>query len=137
MTVKTLDAIKSRIREIDFLEHFDLIVAVARGGVIPATMVQARLGGELQWIWINFRNDDQSPARPEPALVRPLDFECRGRTILLVDDRAKTGGSLAKARDLLLAAGAATVKTCVVNGKSDYSLFDEDCFYFPWRLDIE
>ena len=42
----------------------------------------------------------------------------------------KTGATLEYARQLLNE--AAIVKTLAVNGKADYSLFDEACFIFPW-----
>ena len=109
-------------------------MAVARGGIIPAVMLQARLGCDLEWMWMLFRADDQTPIRPHPTLIRPLTFDARGRRILLVDDRSSTGSTLNRARDLL--EGAALVKTLVVNGVADYSLFDDECFYFPWRMDI-
>lgn len=115
-------------------EDFDLIVAVARGGIIPATMLQVKLGCELEWLWLNFRADDQTPIRPRPELVRPLGFDPTGRRILLVDDRSTSGSTLNRARELLV--GAAPVRTLVVNGRADYSLFDDECFYFPWRMDI-
>jgi xanthine phosphoribosyltransferase len=97
-------------------------------------MLQARLGCDLEWLWLNFRADDQRPVRPRPELVRPITFEFRDKRILLVDDRSTSGSTLGRARDLL--AGAKVVKTLVVNGRADYSLFDDQCFYFPWRMDI-
>ena len=135
MLVKPLAEVQQRIKEIEFHEQFDLIVAIARGGIIPAVMLQARLGGELEWLWLNFRDDDQRPIRPRPELVRPPTFDWLGKTILLVDDRSTTGSTLARGKDIL--AGANLIKTLVVNGRADYMLFDEECFYFPWRMDIE
>ena len=52
--------------------------------------------------------------------------------MLRVDDRVKTGITLATARELL--SGAALVKTFAVNGNADYALYDEACFKFPWNL---
>jgi len=132
--VKPLERIQDRIRSLELKEQFDLIVAVARGGVIPAMLLQARLGLELEWMWIHFRADDQMPVRPEPTLVRPLAFDPAGRSILVVDDRSSTGGTLKAARALL--SGARLVRTLAVNGSADYSLFEDECFYFPWRMDI-
>lgn len=134
MDVKPLTEIQDRIKALDLTETFDLIVAVARGGIIPAVLLQARLGLDLDWIWLHFRDETQTPVRPEPALLRPLTFDPAGRRILLVDDRSRTGSTLRQARAHLK--GAALVRTLVVNGEADYRLFDDDCFYFPWRMDL-
>ena len=134
MDDKPLSEVQQRIKELKFDETFDLIVAVARGGIIPAVMIQAVLGCDLEWLWLNFRDDQQNPIRPRPELVKPLSFDPAGKTILVVDDRSRTGSTLDRAKEYL--AGAKLVKTLVVNGEADYKLFDDDCFYFPWRMDI-
>ena len=67
-----------------------------------------------------------------PQLVEGVKFEVEGRTILLVEDRVKTGATLNYARQLL--SGAKLVRTFAVNGKADYCLYDESCFRFPWIL---
>jgi xanthine phosphoribosyltransferase len=134
MPVMPLDEVQRRLKALHFDESFDLIVAVARGGIIPAVMLQFVLGCDLEWIWLNFRDDQQNPIRPRPELIKPLGFDPAGKTILLVDDRSRTGSTLNRAKEEL--AGAALIKTLVVNGEADYRLFDDDCFYFPWRMDI-
>lgn len=55
-----------------------------------------------------------------------------GKSILLVDDRIKTGATIKLARELLKE--ARSIKTFAVNGTADYALFDETCFKFPWIL---
>ena len=54
----------------------------------------------------------------------------RAPDLLVVDDRSRTGATLALAREVLR--DAAVVRTLAVNGKADHSLFDEPCFVFPW-----
>ena len=54
------------------------------------------------------------------------------KSILLVDDRIKTGSTIKLARELLKE--ARSIKTFAVNGTADYALFDEACFKFPWIL---
>lgn len=44
MLVKPLAEIQKRLQEIEFAEEFDLIVAIAWGGIIPAVMLQTRHG---------------------------------------------------------------------------------------------
>lgn len=78
---------------------------------------------------------------PIKTIVRPAPIvggnPVRGKRekILLVEDRVKTGTTLNYARQLLLGAGAAVVKTFAVNGNADYCLYNEMCFRFPWRTD--
>lgn len=132
MVVKTFEEVAERFRSITFDEQFDMIVAIANGGVIPAAILNQRLDIEIQLLKINLRDPDQKPKYDSPRLMSPIDFDFEGKTILLVEDRVKTGASLRMACNLL--EGAKLVKTFAVNGKADYSLYDEDCFRFPWII---
>lgn len=129
----TFEQIKARIREIEFPETFDRIVAVANGGIIPAALLNQRLGLPFELIRVSLRAPDQTPIYDAPRLVEPIGFDPRGRRILLVEDRVKTGASLRYAKALLEEAGA-VVKTLAVNGPADYPLYDTACFRFPWIL---
>lgn len=121
-----------RFRTITFHEDFDMIVAIANGGIIPAAILNQRLNIEIQLLKINLRDNNQKPRYDSPQLMAPVDFDCKGKTILLVEDRVKTGASLQFACSLL--ESAKQVKTFAVNGKADYALYNEDCFRFPWLL---
>jgi uncharacterized protein len=132
MNSKTINEIIDKVKTIDIPEEFDTIVAVARGGIIPAGLIQQRLLSDVEIIWINFRNENQQPQHDEPVLLKPINFEYLNKRILIVDDRSRTGKTFEKVKALLK--GAHIIKTLVVNGKADYSLFDEECFTFPWKL---
>ena len=119
-----------RFREITFQEQFDLIVAIANGGIIPAAIINKRLNLRMELLRINLRDPSQKPKFERPQLVSPIDFDIKGKTILLVEDRIKTGATVRFAIDLLY--DAREIKTFAVNGKADYALYDEDCFKFPW-----
>lgn len=134
MTDKSFEAISARMREYTFQDSFDCIVAIANGGIIPAAMLNQALQLEMHLLKINFRDALQRPQREKPTLIEPIHFPVLHKTILLVEDRVKTGQTLNLAKQLLLAAGAAEVKTFAVNGKADYALFDEACFKFPWII---
>jgi xanthine phosphoribosyltransferase len=133
MQIKPIADIISRIRNIEFAEEFDTIVAIGSGGVIPAMLLQQRLDCNVEFIWLRLRDSNQNPIYDEPLLQRPLQFDPAGRKIVLVDDRSTSGKTLDAARALL--SSAQVVRTLVVNGSADYSLYDEECFYFPWRID--
>ncbi|MDR1810982.1 MAG: phosphoribosyltransferase [Prevotella sp.] len=130
MNKKTFEEVTERFRAITFNETFDMIVAIANGGIIPAAILNQRLNIEIQLLKINLRDSSQKPLYNTPKLLSPINFEYKDKTILLVEDRVKTGASLNLAYKLLQ--GAKLIKTFAVNGKADYSLYDESCFLFPW-----
>lgn len=135
MNDKSFEAVKKRLEDFTFEERFDLIVAVANGGIIPAALLNQRLGLDLQLLKLNLRDSNQRQLYETPLLLEQIAFDVNGKTILLVEDRVKTGNTLNFAKKLLLEAGALHVKTFAVNGKADYCLYDESCFRFPWILE--
>ena len=128
--LKTFDEVMNRFREIEFHEKFDMIVAIANGGIIPAAIINQRLNKEFRLLKINLRDAEQKPRYDAPQLISPVDFDCTGKTILLVEDRIKTGATVNFAITLLK--DAKLVKTFAVNGNADYALYNESCFKFPW-----
>lgn len=131
--LKTFEEIREKFASIQFDETFDLVVAIANGGIIPATILNQRLNIELQLLKINWRDPQQKPQYDTPQLLFPIDFDCKDKTILLVEDRVKTGTTLEFAKKLLIREAKA-VKTFAVNGPADYNLYNESCFKFPWLL---
>lgn len=127
---KTFDEVMERFRSITFEDEFDLIVAIANGGIVPAGIINQRLQKEVHLLKINLRDEYQHPKYDQPQLLAPIDFEFRGKSILLVDDRIKTGSTIKLAKELMKE--AKMIKTFAVNGTADYALFDESCFKFPW-----
>lgn len=128
---KTFEEVLQRFREIEFHETFDMIVAIANGGIIPAAILNQRLNIEYKLLKINLRDANQKPIFDAPKLISPIDFEFKDKTILLVEDRIKTGATVNYAVSLLKDK-AKLVKTFAVNGNADYALYDESCFKFPW-----
>lgn len=129
---KSFEEVLQRFRDIEFNETFDIIVAIANGGIIPAAIINQRLNTGVELIKINLRDPNQKPKYDSPRLVSPIDFEFKNKSILLVEDRIKTGATVQFAIDLLN--GAKQIKTFAVNGMADYSLYDEECFRFPWII---
>ena len=64
----------NKIKTIEFQEDFDTIVAIARGGIFPAALLQQKLLIDVEIIWLNFRNEKQQPQHDEPVLLKPITF---------------------------------------------------------------
>lgn len=132
MSAKSMEEVMERFRSLDFEETFDTLVAIANGGIVPAAILNQRLDIGVQLLRINLRDPLQKPRHEAPVLLEPIQFDVKGKRILVVEDRVKTGATLNYAVNLLTQAGASMVKTFAVNGKADYALYDEACFKFPW-----
>lgn len=132
MSAKNLAEIIEKINQIDINEPFDMIVAIANGGIIPAALINQRLNLNIYLLKLNLRDKYQHQVFDQPQLIEPINFEFKGKRILLVEDRVKTGTTINYAQKLL--SEAAIVKTFAVNGNADYSLYNESCFKFPWII---
>ena len=130
--MKSFEEILNRFNQIKFAETFDMIVAVANGGIIPAAILNQKLNIDFNILKINYRDDFQRPKYDIPQLIEPVNFNYKNKSILVVEDRVKSGASLGKAVELLQ--GAKLIRTFAVNGKADYCLYDEDCFKFAWKF---
>ena len=51
---KSFEEVLQRFREIEFDENYDLIVAIANGGIIPAAIINQRLNIELHLLHLNY-----------------------------------------------------------------------------------
>ncbi len=120
-----------RIRALD-LPDFDLVVGIATGGTVPASLVAFHLGLPLRLMSINFRAADNSPQRPEPELLDAFSLEGPASRILLVDDVSVTGSTFARAREQLQ---GHEVTTLAFKGKADHVLVPEvsSCVVWPWK----
>ena len=107
---KTMEEVLERFRTIEFHDDFDMIVAIANGGIVPAGIINQRLQKEVHLLRINLRDEYQHPKYDAPQLLAPVDFNFRGKSILLVDDRIKTGATIKLARKRL-SRGSADVQT--------------------------
>ena len=132
MNTKSFDEITMRLKEMQFGDSFDMIIAIANGGLVPAALINQLLNIELQVLRINFKDAKQKPRYDSPQLLQKINFDYKGKKILLVDDRIKSGATILLAKELLKE--AAMIKTFAVNGNADYALYNENCFRFPWTL---
>ena len=132
MNSRTFEEIMQRFAEIQIDEAFDMIVAIANGGLVPAGILNQRMQLEVKVLRINFKDENQRPRYDTPQLLQAVDFDFKDKKILLVDDRIKSGSTIVFAREILK--DAKEIKTFAVNGNADYALFNESCFRFPWMV---
>ena len=117
-----------------------VIIAIARGGMVPAGSLTYRLGVKLtDAINVEFYTDVHQTL-PDPVLLAPmLDTESiTGRRILIVDDVVDSGRTLALVVKLLRGFGA-DVRSAVLYAKPTTVVEPDFCWkhtdrwiVFPW-----
>lgn len=128
-----------------------LVVAILKGSfVFAADLIRAlhRVGiaPEVDFLTLSsYRKSRTSSGRVE--ILRDLDLDVAGRSVLIVDDVLDSGRTLAFAKDLLAARGAKTIATCVLLDKAgapravdvaaDFKAFDcPNVFVVGYGMDV-
>lgn len=126
-----LPEIAERIRNIQFPD-VDLVVGIASGGAVPASLVAFHLDKPLEMVSINYRDEDNNPRYEVPTLLTEFANPIIGKHILLVDDVSVSGKTLEIAKDLF---NDCEITTLVLKGQADISVFPEvaTCVDWPWR----
>jgi hypoxanthine phosphoribosyltransferase len=118
-----------------------VIVGIAKGGVLPATVVASILRREFYPIRLSRRHNDRV-VRDTPELLLGPPPAVAGQRVLLIDDFVSTGETLDLARDACLEQGAAEVRTAGLcahsfSRKPDYlALVSDALVIFPWDRDV-
>ncbi len=115
------------------LPDCDLVVGIANGGIIPASLVAEKIGCDLRIIRFNYRDKNNSPQHPEPVLLSPVALPANTRRLLLVDDVAISGKTLNAAKKIFK---QQQVTTMVFKGQADIVLLPEisGCVNWPWKF---
>lgn len=123
--------IKNRLNSID-LPNVDLIVGIAEGGKVPASLIAWILEIPLLIIKINYRDDNNKPRYEVPMLLRDIKIPRNVKKILLVDDVGVSGETLKLAGEHLK---NFEITTMVMKGSGDIVLFPEisTCVNWPWN----
>ena len=122
--------ISKRIGDLN-LPYFDLVIGIADGGTVPASLVAYQLGIELKLIKLNYRDVQNNPIYDEPIILSQENIT--NKKVLLVDDVSVSGKTLEAAIKILQ---GNSITTLTLKGKADYVLFPEisECVNWPWKL---
>lgn len=118
-----------------------VIIGIAKGGVVPAAVLASILRREFYPIRLSRRHDDQV-VRDTPELLLGPPPTIAGQRVLLVDDIVVGGATLALARQACLDQGAAQVRTATLFAHSfsrfpDYvALVSDALIITPWDRDV-
>jgi hypoxanthine phosphoribosyltransferase len=116
-----------------------VVVGIAKGGVFVGGALAAALGADFYPVRIEKRRRDRG-VLPEPIQELP---DLTGKRVLVVDDVASTGATLARARALSRKAGAREVKTAVLvarprGARPDFAAFETDeLMLFGWDYQLD
>jgi hypoxanthine phosphoribosyltransferase len=104
-----------------FVFAADLLRALNRAGVTP----------EVDFLTLSsYRKNKVSSG--QVSILRDLELEVDGRHVILVDDVLDSGRTLAFAKDLISARGAAKVETCVLLDKQAPRAVNVSADYFAF-----
>ena len=118
----------------------DLIVAVSRGGFPPARIISDVLDvREVASVSVVYYRA-VGETRDRPIIVHPLNAEVKDKKVLIVDDVADTGHSLALVRQHIQERGASEVRVATLHYKPwsalkpDYYARETDAWIiYPWE----
>jgi len=127
-----------------------LVVAVLKGSFVFAAdllraLYRAGLSPQVDFLSLSsYRTATTSSGSVE--IVRDIEIDVAGRNVLIVDDILESGRTLAFAKDLVAARGAARVLTCVLLDKpvpraaeiaADFSAFEcPEVFVVGYGMDL-
>jgi hypoxanthine phosphoribosyltransferase len=133
----TFHSIFHSLKKLEIQFDFDVIVGIARGGIIPSSILSFIYEKDLFLLWLNLYGEGMPPERvhEKPKLLRPFNENLSGKKILLVDDLSRSGETIEFAKNILINKGASEIRSLVLVGNGDYSLAEfKGCVKFPWKF---
>ena len=110
-----VEAIAKSIAEED-LERL-LVIPILKGSFIFAADLLRAMHREGLLLEVDFMMlssyGEGTASSGEVKILRDIETEVEGRSVILIDDILESGRTLAFAKDLIIARGAGVVKTCV------------------------
>lgn len=135
------DSLKLLVTKIAEDYQPEVIVGIAKGGVIPAVFISSAFLIDFFPIKLSRRKNEQI-VRDEPAwFVRPTS-DIKGLRVLLVDDITVSGTELDMAKQAVLDSGAQEVRTATLavhtgGAKPNYFAIEtNDLILMPWDKEV-
>ena len=119
-----LDRLVAHLAERLAGERFDVMLAITRGGMVPAGMLSYRLGlRDILVAAVEYYDDHGQPG-PHPTFFQfPADPLLRGKRVLIVDEVWDSGTTIAAVTERVRQAGGEPV-TAVLHYKPRNSVVD-------------
>ncbi len=124
-------------------ENVDIIIGIARAGLLPATAVSCMLRKEMYPIRLTRRKDDVVVSERPIWKVTLPEIELGGRIIAVVDEIADTGETLSMVAEGARERGAKRIITaCLISHtwampKPDIVILEtDDLVLFPWSTRV-
>ena len=119
----------------------DIIVGIARGGMVPASIMADLLGvRQVVLIRIEFYDDIAKPSM-QPVITQFLNVAVNGKKVLVIDDVSDSGLSLKIAKQYLIEEGAVEIKIATLYVKAlsqtmpDFvEKITKHWIVFPWEI---
>lgn len=115
----------------------EVVIGIARAGVIPAAVVASILGIDFYSLQITRREGDEQ-VRDRPEIFSEVPREVRGKRVLIVDEITSSGDTLRLALAAVRDARPAEVRTATSFARTggyrpDFSALTMDAeVVFPW-----
>lgn len=118
----------------------DWLIGISRGGLVPVRLLSDYLDNHnVSIMRIEFYKSI-GETKDFPTITQPLQVDVKGKRVLIVDDVADTGRSLAVAKEHIKRAGASEVKIAVLHYKPN-SILKPDFYIattkawiiYPWE----
>lgn len=124
-------------------EKVDVVIGIARGGLIPATVVAAALRCEMFPIRLTRRMNDRI-VHSTPVVLLDVAIQVANRKCaVVIDEIADTGQTLTRAVQLVNRRGVPRILTATLvthtwaDPKPDYTAIESDALIiFPWDAQV-
>ena len=120
----------------------DVIVAISRGGLIPARILSDSLNVPIVYtIRISFYSS-VGVRKETPEVTQPLSVDISGKKVLIVDDISDSGRSLILAKEHLSKLNPSEIRTATIHFKPEsafkpdyFSTITEAWVVYPWETE--
>lgn len=115
----------------------DLVVGIAKAGVIPGAVIASMLGCDFYSMKIS-RDTGGMKMRSRPKIIQAAPREAVGKNVLIVDELSTSGDTLRMATNSLRQVGPLEIRTAVNFVKLGgfrpdyYALEAQGTIVFPW-----